>query len=909
MDIEEKYKNESIDVLDLSTRAYNCLKRNNINTIFDLVRYPKGNFFYIKNLGQKTLDEILACIENIINDDIDMICGAVKSEEELKIAVHPNGQKYQDVLINKLELSIRAINFLQQSGYKWLSEIISLDYQDFISIKNLGSKTAKEILEFSENYNFESIREGVLEEKVVTPDLLCNEFFIIMNKELKFDYIEYSKNLIPIYTQYLETCKFSDINMILSDQFLVETICHSAYVSSKLQKLIMQSISNYKYGCDYTDLLNIMPRFLKRDNLLEEIIEELINNYSIIKNKYNKYMINYLSCIEGSKSVLSEKEHIVLVQRIEGKTLEEIGCEFNVTRSRIQQIENKVILKMNNNNLIFQEDVFFDIFNQYQIFQDDFVLAFKDEKIYNYLDIRYNKIKITDKKPLIEILNDEEIPEYFKKSLKKAIYKNYVKLGSRYILLNKSEIMKYVLQVYSDDIMTYDEFFQLYLIVIEDLGKSDDSKLNKLDRGIERLADSEIALKNFNKQFRYYNIEGRDYDDLLNKLNLNQYVNFECSAKLFFILYPELMLEYDIRDEYELHNLLKKLSKTKNITNIHFGKMPSMIFGTSNRNSQVLNLLIQLAPISNIDFARAYENEYGVSAATVLANYMKEFDEYFYDGIYKIDAPMLPTYMASELKNCLTDDFYLLDEVNEIYKKIFKGADMLLLNPFSLKSLGFKVYSTYMVSDKYNSATQYFNYLLINQDVFNIRDIPNKIRQLGQFSAHLYKLQAQYALVEFTANKYISYERLSKNGISIDEINSFNDAVYQFAGEGKYFTITSLRNEGFYHDLEDFGFDEWFYSSLLCECKDKLSHLRIGGNRLFMSGKERVEFSYLIENIVYSQENLSINIYDLKEFFETTYAIAIHTYNLVQYIKGTNMFYDDISEKVYAEYDIYYEEI
>ncbi len=51
-----------IDVLDLSVRASNCLKRANIYTLADLTERTEDDLAKIRNLGKKSVDEI---IENL----------------------------------------------------------------------------------------------------------------------------------------------------------------------------------------------------------------------------------------------------------------------------------------------------------------------------------------------------------------------------------------------------------------------------------------------------------------------------------------------------------------------------------------------------------------------------------------------------------------------------------------------------------------------------------------------------------------------------------------------------------------------------------------------------------------------------------------------------------------------------
>jgi len=55
--------NRSVDELELSVRASNCLKAANIKTIADLVSYDESQMLQFHNFGKKSLDEIKAVLE------------------------------------------------------------------------------------------------------------------------------------------------------------------------------------------------------------------------------------------------------------------------------------------------------------------------------------------------------------------------------------------------------------------------------------------------------------------------------------------------------------------------------------------------------------------------------------------------------------------------------------------------------------------------------------------------------------------------------------------------------------------------------------------------------------------------------------------------------------------------------
>lgn len=55
----------SIEDMDLSVRSYNCLKRANINTIEDLTKKSKEDMLKVRNLGLKSLEEVINKLESM----------------------------------------------------------------------------------------------------------------------------------------------------------------------------------------------------------------------------------------------------------------------------------------------------------------------------------------------------------------------------------------------------------------------------------------------------------------------------------------------------------------------------------------------------------------------------------------------------------------------------------------------------------------------------------------------------------------------------------------------------------------------------------------------------------------------------------------------------------------------------
>ncbi len=64
-DPQQKLLETSIDNLDLSVRAYNCLNRAGINNVQDLVNKSENEMMKIRNLGRKSLKEVMDKIKDM----------------------------------------------------------------------------------------------------------------------------------------------------------------------------------------------------------------------------------------------------------------------------------------------------------------------------------------------------------------------------------------------------------------------------------------------------------------------------------------------------------------------------------------------------------------------------------------------------------------------------------------------------------------------------------------------------------------------------------------------------------------------------------------------------------------------------------------------------------------------------
>ena len=63
--VKEKVLEMTIEELDMSVRSFNCLKRAGINTVEDLINKTEEDMIKVRNLGKKSLEEVIAKLHSL----------------------------------------------------------------------------------------------------------------------------------------------------------------------------------------------------------------------------------------------------------------------------------------------------------------------------------------------------------------------------------------------------------------------------------------------------------------------------------------------------------------------------------------------------------------------------------------------------------------------------------------------------------------------------------------------------------------------------------------------------------------------------------------------------------------------------------------------------------------------------
>lgn len=895
-------RQDDISVLHLSVRSQNCLRRAGILTIGAMLDYPLEEFINLRNMGVRSVEEIKGHIQALTQGTgayVLVEAGAALPAPDIHspdaaagktvtFFLDETGAVVPDLPVQDLRLSIRAKNNLIRNGYESASQLVGISCEALMNAQGMGRKSAEEVLAYI-------ARISVLRSASDSPEA-AGDAGLDLAGELCAAYGEeqniWLREIQAVKAQYPEAMA----------ETLIGRLYQSVFVRGTAKAAILRIIGANHNEISKSALEEKLPQHLRNTTILEEMLLELAAVSAVEQGEVMIYR-QYPSIVAYAAQIEDERIRAIVQRRIAGKTLIEIGEEYGITKERVRQLLQAGLKK----RPCLREDRYVYLYEHYDFSLEAFTLAFEEPaETFYYLET-ITQVGRSLKKSLEELLTDTQIPPEYRKKVERAVYRNYIATDGVRIKMTRPDLVRHYVKTYCKNLTKFEAFVVQFNQWLDSLGIGEDPALKITSRAYENILNqSDYVLWNQWRSFRYYNLLQQDFDELLSSLDLEQYEDMEFSTLKLFRDYPALMAQYDIRDEYELHNLLKKILPGDG-GRIKFKKMPTIEVGSADLTNQLLTLMLQYAPVTADDLANHYEAAYGVKALTVRSNYFRALDPYYYQGVYSVDFAALSSEQEARMKTVLSGDFYTIAEAKRLFRREFPQAEESLINSYTLKTLDFRVYSSYIIRNTYPSAADYFRSLLTTDDIVDARNISKAVQSVIAYASELYKLRADYAIVEFSPLQYINIRRLNAAGVTTDHFAAYCADVALHCEKGAYFTVSSLRKEGFTHEMDDLGFEEWFYSSVLLEDRARFSYQRIGGTRLFLRGKAGANLGDMLVWLL--EQHQKMDFYDLSDLLENHYGIVLSREKLLAIIAGTELYYDTIMEAVYIDYDTYFEEI
>jgi DNA-directed RNA polymerase alpha subunit len=325
----ESILHQSINILNLSVRPYNCLISKGIATIGDLVRFIPEELVKTKNFGRKSLREISDKLSQY-----KLQLGSDTEETTLVNQIELTEEQY-NIPLKELNLSVRATNCLQESKIITVGQLIQFSSHDLLGLPNLGKNTLAELMEkitsvqtnrtMPTQLSLFSVNNKIgvnLDDKKVLAGLSTSINNLILSvrtrkvlNDQKIDYV-------------WQAVQLTEKNILKFNNFGRKSL-------SELKETFLEF--GLHLGVSFT------PEQIEKIQSFEVTVstQELDARAFQIIGELGKETITFLSKRENQ--IVHER---LWPKTVKKRTLEDIALDWSVSRERIRQIEKKALKKI-----------------------------------------------------------------------------------------------------------------------------------------------------------------------------------------------------------------------------------------------------------------------------------------------------------------------------------------------------------------------------------------------------------------------------------------------------------------------------------------------------------------------------------------------------------------------------------
>lgn len=583
------------------------------------------------------------------------------------------------------------------------------------------------------------------------------------------------------------------------------------------------------------------------------------------------------------------KRKEILLLRLEGKSLKEVGDEFGITRERVRQIVNKIVNKMPS---IYEVKKYSEVFSKYIISKEIFINVFcSDGRVYELLTLVSKKGDLDISKHILEGDFDEKAKQYIIANSKRFIEKdNNKKLPREYLIGEILQGNKYLQKYFS-----LEDIYYLYKEATADYPKLHISSIRGLDALLDRCSN---VIFSFKEGYRFHSINytkeiGDELLETIGSISDGAYsMNFIYEKNL------ETMEKLDILNGSELHYFIKKYVDT--VGKINLGRNPEFVKGDLTKKEYVLSKLKDSNGDSVDNFVAYMNSNFGLNSDSLLSYVCANFPEnivnrtiFFKDNNIKEQIKVL--------NSVLTEEIY---EKNEFYSIINKYILEDEVSNELFFELGYVEKRQVVIKLQYKTAREAFAKYILSKKVFQIEDKP--IFKTNEYFNTIQKLEKDLKILKISKDSYINIKYLEERGFDKNRFLKFISSIDEFIKDDEYFSIISLINDGFHDSLLDDGF-ELISLDRLISVSGKVKAVSVGFPNIYCCSDSKKNLNDFLIDELFKWGTADVS--DFTDDVNSKYGLNLEEYKVRLRLIDAGAYYSDILNKAYIIKEDYLNEV
>lgn len=529
----------------------------------------------------------------------------------------------------------------------------------------------------------------------------------------------------------------------------------------------------------------------------------------------------------------NERDARLVRQRLEGKTLQEIGESEGVTRERVRQVVDTVLAEARP----LKEELWRGLFEAYDLtFAQFAAITGLGRPSYGYLTLTA-ETKKAERAPLVTALDDAEVSDEIKDVIRNGnILTDSVFDDGELVRANKADIIRHLLlRRENGQAFTLEEIYDSYRAFLanhglEESGRLDPTGMRAFGTLIDRMpfvmyAKAPADETGERRGIRYYDSGGKDFSPLvtaLARLAVGADIEISAEALMDEPSLADALVSLDIRNGYELHQVL--CAWCADIPGVRLGRAPMMTLGTGDRRRQVLELISEIGPADANALAEEYAARYGVRPASFKANYLDGLEQYCHDGLYSYEAAALDEGQLATLRSILipVQSWCPAAMVREKFLSCYPSWAGELITAENMEKVGFSICDGLLVREGFDLRAAFAG-MIADAPSFRLGEggFTEDVCSSGIFVSELNKAVRHFEVLEVRKGEYLSVEAFAAGAVPMtpESFSTFVDGVIARMVPGRPYSVKSLRALGLMDELDAVaaaqGLGDFFEESVL----------------------------------------------------------------------------------------------
>ena len=396
---------------------------------------------------------------------------------------------------------------------------------------------------------------------------------------------------------------------------------------------ILDALEGQPYGLTTKDLCDQVKKWMKIEDAVDLVDlmlqQKQLQSLRLRVLPWKPPVKDFVTIMKRSKKQKWETFDAYL----DGMSQSMIAKNTNRTRQAVSIACNSSVRKP----LDVWENTFKGLFEHYKLDASTMEVLSMDPSALYYLELAFpDPEKKRQLREIDEIADDPTVPPDLRDAILDAhehrepeagYYVNGVRIPA-----TRKALLLEALKIYAKDPVQVSEFAVPYTLFVIKVTRSQSMLYSNKPEALESLIRSSgYVIQSRKRYFRYYPTKGKDFKRLWDGLDLGRFQNAEISVRKLYLDFPALMKEFDLRDEYELHNLLRRTLPAEWEGRMDLSRMPMITFGHPSRQQQLQNS----NPTSMREFTSEYSRLYGIANKDILSSYLDKANLSLRDHIRK----------------------------------------------------------------------------------------------------------------------------------------------------------------------------------------------------------------------------------------------------------------------------------